>query len=211
MKFNSLNGSVILNFETEHQRDEAERKVGELDSLSATKAKKLFPKIMICNVNTAERKDDLVQTIIERNDYLQSIDDVTNNIKLVFDKDAAGETKHYILKCHPDVRGLVHNNGDKIKLKWGVYKVRDRYFATMCYQCLNYGHVKDNCRNKDGVPCCKKCAGDHPITHCTANVKKCINCVRAGKTDTSHSAGEMSCPILTAEIAKLRQRTDHGY
>ena len=79
---------------------------------------------MICNVSTEERKKNLVHTMIQRNEYLQSIDDVKNEIELVFIKDAAGEIKHYILKCHPEVRGLIFKNGDRIKLEWGVYKVR---------------------------------------------------------------------------------------
>ena len=82
---------------------------------------------MICNVSTEERKENLVHTMIQRNEYLQSIDDVTKKIELFFVKDAAGETKHYILKCHPEVRGLIFKNGDRIKLEWGVYKVRARY------------------------------------------------------------------------------------
>ena len=41
------------------------------------KVKKLLPKIMICNVSTEERKENLVHTMIQRNEYLQSIDDVT--------------------------------------------------------------------------------------------------------------------------------------
>ena len=51
--------------------------VGELENLSVKKAKKLLPKIMICNVSTEERKENLVHTMIQRNEYLQSIDDVT--------------------------------------------------------------------------------------------------------------------------------------
>ena len=204
-------GNVILNFETEQQRDEAAAKVGLLDNLSATKTKKFFPKIMICNVSTEEDKDDLMQTIIKRNDYLRTIEGIENKMNLVFEKEAAGRTKHYILKCHPDVRALINRNRDEIKLDWGVYKVRSRYFATMCYHCLNYGHVQGKCPNKDDGPCCRKCAGDHPVNSCTSIVKKCKNCVRAGKDDVNHSASEMCCPVLNAEIARIREKTDHGY
>ena len=209
-KFNQ-SGNVTLNFETEQMRDEAAAKVDVLDSLSATKTKKLFPKIMICNVSTEESKDDLVQTIIERNNYLQSIDDIADKISLVFEKDAAGATKHYILKCHPEVRGLIYKKGDEIKLEWGVYKVRARYFATICYHCLNYGHIQGRCPVKDNAPCCRKCAGDHSAGSCSSSVKKCINCTRAGKADVDHYANEMCCPVLNAEIAKIRNRTDNGY
>ena len=55
-------GTVILNFESEHQRDEAAAKVEELENLSANKTKMLFPKIMICNVSKEENGDDIVQT-----------------------------------------------------------------------------------------------------------------------------------------------------
>ena len=210
-KFKQRNGNVILNFETQEQRDLAVQKVGELENLSVKKAKKLLPKIMICNVRTEERKENLVHTMIQRNDYLQSIDDVENKIELVFTKDAAGETKHYILKCQPEVRGLIFKNGDRIKLEWGMYKVRARYFATICYHCCKYGHVSDNCPNKDKDPHCRKCAENHSSRACSSDVKKCINCLRVGKSDVNHSANDLCCPILTAEIAKIKNMTDHGY
>ena len=98
-------------------------------------------------------------------------------IELVFVKDAAGETKHYILKCHPEVRGLSFKNGDMIKLEWGVYKVRARYFATICYHCCKYGHVSDNCPNKDKDPQCRKCVENHSSRDCSSDVKKCVNCL----------------------------------
>ena len=116
-------GNVILNFESEKSRDEAATKVGGLDNLSATKTKKLFPKIMICNVSAEESKEEILETIIEKNDYLKSIDDVMGKMRLSFVKEAAGNTKHYILKCHPEVRAAIYKKRDKIKLEWGVYKI----------------------------------------------------------------------------------------
>ena len=204
-------GNVVLNFENEVQRDEAIARVGNVDNLSARKTKKLLPKIMICNVNEMEDKDNLVETIIDKNDYLNAIDDVANKLEVVFEKKAAGTTKHFILRCHPDVRGLIHNKGDAIKLTWGIYKVRDRYFATMCYHCLKYGHIEGNCPNKDDDPRCKKCGSEHSTRDCNSTVKRCINCERAGKTDTNHFANETCCPILMNEIAKIKDRVDHGY
>ena len=205
-------GNVVLNFKSDKERDEAAVKMGDLENLFTTKTKLLDPRIMICNVSNEENKDDLVETIIARNDYLKSIDDVTSKISLTFEKNAAGATKHYILRCHPEVRKMIYNKGDQIKLEWGVYKVRARYFATMCYHCLNYGHVQSKCPVKDTEdPCCKKCAGKHSFINCSSNEKKCFNCVRAGKKDINHSSSEMCCPVLNAEIDKIRNRTDHGY
>ena len=210
-KFRKNNGNVILNFENQEQRDKAAEKVERLDNLSAVKSKKLLPKIMICNVNAEESKDDLVATMIHKNDYLQDIENIENKINLVFVKDAAGETKHYIHKCDPEVRGLIYKHGDEIKLEWGIYKVRARFFATICYHCCKPGHIRVNCRNKDKDPQCRKCAENHSITDCSSDVKKCINCVRAGKTDVNHCATDTLCPILKAEIARIENMTDHGY
>ena len=115
-KFKTNNGNIILNFENQEQRDRAAEEVEKLENLSAVRTKKLLPKIMICNVNIEESREDLVDTMIQKNDYLQNIEDIKNKINLVFVKDAAGGTKHYILKCHPEVRGLIYRHGDEIKL-----------------------------------------------------------------------------------------------
>ena len=92
-----------------------------------------------------------------------------------------------------------------------MYKMRARYFATICYHCCKYGHVSDNCPNKDKDPHCRKCAENHSSRACSSDVKKCVNCLRAGKSDVNHSANDLCCPILTAEIAKIKNMTDHGY
>lgn len=204
-------GNVVLNFESAEKREEAAREIERLPHLSVSNSRKLFPKIMICNVNGEEDKDNIVATLINKNAYLSSVDDIVNKIKLVFVKNAAGATKHYILKCDPEVRGLIRKKGDEMKLDWGVYKVRDRFFATMCYHCLDFGHVKSRCPNKEDSPCCRKCAGNHLFKDCTSETKKCVNCKRAKKACTDHSAGEMCCPVMKSEIANIESRTDHGY
>lgn len=175
-------GNVVLNFDSEQERDVAAAKVEEIDDLSVVKKKKMLPKIIICNVNAMEDREKLVGTLIERNDYLQQLDDIRNKIDLVFERKAAGGTKHYILKCSPDVRGLIHKCGrDKVKLSWGSYTVRTRYFATMCYHCSKFGHITSKCPDREQAPCCSKCAGEHNLKNCTSTTKKCGNCKRAGK------------------------------
>ena len=42
-------------------------------------------------------------------------------------------------------------------------------------------------------------------------MKKCINCVRVDIANVNHSASEMCCPALKGEIAKIRNKTDHGF
>ncbi|WP_435330716.1 hypothetical protein, partial [Klebsiella pneumoniae] len=63
---------------------------------------------MVCNVHKEEDHGKIIENLIERNTYLQSLDDIKEKITLIFDKPAAGGTKHYILKCDPEVRELIH-------------------------------------------------------------------------------------------------------
>ena len=176
------------------------------------KKEKLRPKIMICNVFSIEDKESVVEDLIEKNEYLQQVDDINNKIELVFEKRAAGDSKHFILKCAPEVRALIFKIGkDNVRLRWGQYTVRSRYFATMCYHCSNFGHIKDKCPDASRPPCCSRCAGSHTLRNCSSETKKCINCEKNGRSDVNHAASELCCPIMTAVIGKIRDMTDHGY
>ena len=155
-----------MKFENEAVRDEAAQKLENLE-ITIKSVKKLKPKIMICNVAKEETKM-IVDNLINRNEYLKGITDVAGKIQMVFSKPASGGTMHYILKCDPSVREPIHKNHDKVKLEWGVYTVRDRYHAAVCYYCQRYGHLEANCTAKsNGVdPCCYKCAGNHRSKDC---------------------------------------------
>lgn len=108
---------------------------------------------------------------------------------------------------------MLHMNSDKVKLQWGVYKVRDRYHAIACFHCQRLGHVEANCSAKvnGDDPCCFKCGGNHKSVDCTGGPKKCINCERYKKTELNHMATYYGCPILANELDKIRGLTDHGF
>ena len=72
-----------------------------------------------------------------------------NKISYIFDKPAAGGTRHYVFKCDPEIRKLIRRNGDSVNLQWGRYSVRDRYLVTTCFYCQGYGHIERNCRVKE--------------------------------------------------------------
>lgn len=206
-------GNIVMNFENEATRDEAAQKLENLEKVTVKSVRKIMPKIMICNVPQEESKDTMIEFLIDRNEYLQTIPDIENKIKIIFSKPSAGGTMHYILKCDPSVRKLIHKNHDKLKLEWGVYMVRDRYHAIVCYYCQRYGHLEDNCTAKRNGedPCCHKCAGHHRSKDCNVTEKRCINCVRFKKPTIDHSVNEKCCPIFIGELERIRTNTDHGY
>lgn len=206
-------GKIILNFKDETARDEAAVKLVNMDKVTTKKVDKLDPKIMICNVYPEEDKDKIVETLLKKNDFLNTVDNINDKIKVVHSKPASGTTFHYILKCHPEVRALIHKNNDKLLLQWGRYNVRDRYHALVCFHCQRYGHMESKCIAKQNnvSRTCPNCTGDHERRDCKAIEKKCINCVRFKKTIVNHRVDEMCCPVFAAELERIKANTDHGF
>lgn len=206
------NGNIIMNFETEEIRESASEKLKTVENVRVTQIKRLKPKIMICNVHNEETKSTLLDTLIARNEYLQSINNVKDKMNVVFTKPAAGGTNHYIIRCEPEIRAIIHKNHDKVKLQWGVYEVRDRYHALMCYFCLRFGHKKGECslNAKGEAAACYKCAEDHEGYTCHSTTRKCINCKRM-KRNSDHSVTSTNCPVFGAELQRIANNTDHGF
>lgn len=205
---------IVLNFESAAERDQAADKMKNVPNVSVKQVKKIFPRIMICNVPKQEPKDDIIINLINRNEYLKTVVDVENKISHVFNKPAAGGTRHYILKCDPEIRKLLRVNHDNVKLAWGIYNVRDRYITTTCFHCQRYGHIEARCpaKEKNESPTCGCCAGNHKTKECSnKDRKKCINCSNLKKAAINHMVNERCCESLQAEIQKMMDKTDHGY
>lgn len=204
-------GNIVMNFESEESRNEAKTKLVSVDNLNVSCGRRLNPKIMICNVALVEDKDSIIDVVIERND-LGVIDRVKEKMSVIFCKPAAGSTVHYVLKCDPEVRAIIRRKNDKLRLKWGVYQVRDRYHTLMCYHCLKFGHKMGNCQAKANgqAPRCYRCAGEHEGRTCSSDVRKCLNCNVAKRQD-DHGVSSLTCPIFAAEIDRIRLSTDHGF
>ena len=202
-----------MNFATESDMNNAMSKLNHVVEVKTKNVRrKLTPKIMICNVYKDESKDDLIKNLIDRNDYLKTINDVEHKISLLFEKPASGNTLHYILKCDPEVRKLIHDNHDRIKLVWSVYEVRDRYWVNTCHYCQRHGHVEKNCLAKTNEePFCKYCSGRHKSNECSETSRKCINCIRYKNSDIGHAVGDRCCQVLIKETMNIKEITDHGY
>ena len=101
-------GNAVMKFASESEHQVAASKISNgLKNFEMNFTKKLQPKIMICNVSKEESKEDIVEYLVTKNAYLQSVANVHDKLKLVFDKPANGNTVHYILRCAPDVRALI--------------------------------------------------------------------------------------------------------
>ena len=207
--------NMTLNFHSAADRDRAAAILQEqVSDTVARSVSKLKPKITICNVNKLEDKDEIVSTLIENNAYLQAIDNVQEKIKVVFWREAAFSTINYIVRCEPEVRNAIQNNGDIVYLEWARYKVRDRYHVLTCYHCQHYGHKAQDCKEKDKVAKCAICAGDHDTRACQhgndSAKHSCINCIRQSRPETGHKVNAKCCLSLEAQVKKLASKTDNG-
>ena len=211
---------IIMNFAKEDDRKVAVSKVRDIGNVTVReRTRRLKPNITICNVVSQEPKEDLVDTLIRRNSYLQNIADVKSKIEFRFKKQANGGTEHYVFTVDPEVRKLIHDNGDRIFLTWSSYQVYDRYLPLICFHCQRYGHKMINCfaKKNNEDPVCRNCSGGHRSSVCQVKEPdqfKCINCTRLGSDDegnTNHTVGAACCMVHRREVDRIRQDTDHGY
>ena len=210
-----------MNFEKEDDRKVAVNKVRDISNVTVKeKTRRLKPNITICNVVSHEPKEDLVDIMIRHNSYLQNVADVKSKIVFKFKKQAKGGTEHYIYTVDPEVRGLIHKNGDRIFLTWSSYQIYDRYLPLICFYCQRYGHTENNCfRKKNNEdPVCRYCSGGHRSSTCEVDESdqfKCINCMQQGgdddECDTNHMVGAACCMVHSKEMDRIWEDTDHGF
>ena len=206
------NKKIIMNFENEEIRNEAVQKINECNSIKVTPVKKYDPKIMLLDVYGCENQDNLLDTICERNSFLNGKKD---KMQLILRKPSRYNEGYfnYLLKCDPEIRKAIHMNDDKVCIGFGKYDVVDNYHITVCYHCQHRGHLAKNCPDKEKDKLCPKCAGNHGIKECNvpADQRKCFSCSADNRDDVCHMANTRACPKFVAELNKIKARTDHGF
>ena len=216
------NGNMVMNFSDKRSRDAAAAAIeSSVEDVLVKKVGKIQPKIMLLNVDDqeedidADHKEQFIETLREKNQFLNTIPDLDSKITFLFCKPAAKvETKHVFLKISPELRNLIHNNGDKLFLNFGVYQIRDRYHVRICAHCQRFGHQEKDCKHSHEPPVCGKCSEQHNTKNCQVtdlNSFKCISCSRTKQTHTGHRVGHRDCASLQAEQKQVQSITDHGF
>ena len=212
------NGNIVMNFQDKTSRDRAAEEIeGKIPGTQVKKIGYLNPKIMICNVHIdeedidAEDKQGIIEKMLAKNEFLKNITNVESKIEFLFMRPSAAKTFHLILKCDPEVRKAIHDQGDKIKLAFAVYHIRDRYHVRICSYCQRFGHLEKDCQHKSEDPYCGKCAERHDTRSCQSSSLKCINCVRKKKCHTNHKVGDKHCEALHDEHTEIAAKTNHGF
>ena len=59
-----------MHFDEEVTRNEPADRLKTIDNVKVNNVRKIMPKIMLCNVRIQEEKDELIATLIVKNEYL---------------------------------------------------------------------------------------------------------------------------------------------
>ncbi|KAK9729434.1 hypothetical protein QE152_g15951 [Popillia japonica] len=102
--------------------------------------------------------------------------------------------------------GNVLLNTGRIKIGWVGCRVRERIEVTRCYRCLEFGHLKKDCKGQDRSNHCLSCNQlGHQAKDC-AGAQFCPSCQSEG-----HRADSTKCPrfreLLSQEKAKGTSKT----
>ena len=123
-------------------------------------------------------------------------------------KTTSEKEEHCIFKCSPEIRKAIFDEGDSLYTLYRRNKVYDTYRVYQCFKCQGFGHSYKHC-TLDQV--CAKCGGNHRLVDCEESKESCINCKVKNPSENNHRANSPNCPVYKEAMARIRNRTDHGF
>ena len=99
------------------------------------------------------------------------------------------------------------NYRDKVTIGLMSCKIYDRYHIKRCNNCQGLGHYYKDCTTPEAT-CCAKCGENHATSSCSSSVKRCVNCVKAGKQESGHTTFDPKCPIMVSEVEKRKKSNE---
>lgn len=177
--------------------------------------RKLNPRIKINRVEEYENNEKFIEGLFQNNPELKDINSefqvkVITTIKSKFNRslsvviEVSATLRKYII-----AKGFLYVGG------WQKCAVEDHLMVTRCFHCSQYGHNQKNCKNEKKV--CPLCSGDHDRVECTAEIKKCINCVTFNQYNknnmipTDHAVVDVNnCLSYQHKIELLKSKINYG-
>lgn len=167
---------------------------------------KMRPRLVIRNVPTDIRQEDIAKTIIE--DNMLEVD--PSEVKFVYRYPARPNRRGVscVIETSAKIRDKLLNNG-RLYVGFTSCRIEDHILIKQCYNCLGFGHLARECQ-KPKV--CANCAGPHSARECRDHLLlKCQNCYSAKMHDTAHSATDArNCPVLRRRIEDKTRSIDYA-
>ena len=211
-------GALVVKLPTETAKAEASSAITSTlltDSIyQLSEPKKMLPKMTVTGLSPSMNDNQIIPSILEKNDNIKSLVEAGNTFNLLFTK-TSNSTKYAVIKMSPELRSSIIQQGNLIYAGLTRCRAYDRFWVTRCYHCQRFGHVTDKCPRKNDTPTCVYCAGSHKSKDCNnKDSPKCINCCSSKReadvdpTSVAHFASNTDCPAMSSEKKKLIENTN---
>lgn len=179
-------------------------------NLKMEEPKKICPAIIVYDVETDYKEEDLCNDLIIKNfDHLkeEEIKELKENLVIKYKIKTRENKYNWILQMSSKFIISLINKG-KIYLQWKVHRVKEYKNIMRCYKCHAFGHVAKFCNSMDQL--CELCGSkEHLRKECDKrNEPQCINCIRKRRKDTKHHVKSKLCPELIKQIELYDRRVE---
>ena len=178
----------------------------EMKSVSKKK-----PSVTIVSLSKKYSKEEVINQIVSQNQFVKhfaTVNNINDHIEIhdIKPTKAKASVFQVFASVSEALRKGFRNYKDKVTIGLMSCKVYDRFHVKRCNNCQGLGHYYKECPTPN-IPCCAKCSQNHATNTCNIEVKKCVNCSKAGK-ETNHTAFDPKCPSLLIEVEKKRKANE---
>jgi hypothetical protein len=218
-------GGLVLNCVSAKDSDHLIDSMKQNNEFTAKVPTKRFPGIVVKNVDESIDEEGVVDEIVaknvELNDYFvnNKKEKISENIicKFKFRRRQNETTNTWVLEISPNVWNILRNRRS-IYMGWNACRFEEYLYIKRCYHCQRFGHISNECKDKELAEICGNCSGSHSTKGCTkTSVKKCTNCLRFNiqnpnkrQLSTNHSVFSTDCECLKRLKEKIIQNINYG-
>lgn len=174
------------------------------DKLQAKQPFRRNPQIKLRGLLKCDDQD-LKQKILQQNEVVGTADDI-QIIRRFEGKDGLCTV---IIEVTPAIFGQIKARS-RVFVDWSSNPVEENLHVLFCKRCCRYGHLASRCTS---TPRCTECGGDHLNSDCEGEKHHCLSCAGStiqSKRNHAHSAMWSGCPILKAQIERLKSKINYN-